>query len=77
MKYFYGMRLRGCSIGCQPNGFIDRLDDPTGKYYDILIYDRQLTQEELWAYELDYLPTVGDCVILDQQGLKINETKIN
>jgi hypothetical protein len=59
------------------NGFILRLDDPTGKYYDILIYDRQLTQEELWAYELDYLPTVGDCVILDQQGLKINETKIN
>lgn len=77
MKYFYGMCLRGCSIGCQPNGFIARFDDPTGKYYDILVYDRQLTQEELWAYELDCLPTVGNCTILDQQGLKKNETKID
>lgn len=59
MVYRYGMRLRGFSIGCQPrDGFIERMDDPSGRYYDILIYDRQLTDRELEAYELDYLGKV-------------------
>ena len=53
MKYKYGMRLRGFSIGCQPmDGFIERQDDARGKYHDILIYNRILTTEELKAYEL-------------------------
>jgi len=52
----YGMRLRGFSIGCQPKeGLIERQDDPTGKYYDILIYNRQLTEKELQDYELDHI----------------------
>ena len=56
MNYKYGMRLRGFSIGCQPmDGFIERKDDTTGKYHDILIYNRPLKNEELKAYELDYL----------------------
>ena len=56
MKYKYGMRLRGFSIGCQPlNGFIERNDDTTGKYYDILTYDRPLTAAELKAFELDFI----------------------
>lgn len=56
MKYRYGMRLRGFSIGCQPmNGFEERQDDPSGKYYDILIYSRRLTEQEVQAYELDFL----------------------
>ena len=50
----YGMRLRGFSIGCQPmNGFIIRHDDPTNRYYDIIEYDRNLTQEEMDTYSLD------------------------
>lgn len=54
--YKYGMRLRGFSIGCQPKeGFIERLDDMSGRYYDIIVYDRPLTQEELDAYELDII----------------------
>lgn len=54
--YKYGMRLRGFSIGCQPkDGFIERRDDESGKYYDILLYNRKLTQEELKAYELDFI----------------------
>lgn len=58
MKYKYGMRLRGFSIGCQPmDGFIERQDDARGKYHDILIYNRILTTEELKAYELDYIGT--------------------
>lgn len=58
--YKYGMRLRGFSIGCQPmDGFIERLDDTTGKYWDILVYKRELTQSECCAFDLDYL---GECV---------------
>lgn len=56
MRYLYGMRLRGFSIGCQPKkGLIERLDDTTGRYHDILVYDRQLDPKELEDYELDYL----------------------
>lgn len=57
--YKYGMRLRGFSIGTQPKvGFYERQDDHTGKYWDILIYDRKLTDKEVKDYELDYL---GEC----------------
>lgn len=55
-KYKYGMRLRGFSIGCQPlGGLRDVKDDPTGRYYDILIYDRMLEQYEIDGFELTYL----------------------
>lgn len=54
--YRYGMRLRGFSIGCQPmNGFYERLDDETGRYHDILLYTRELTDAEVADYELDRL----------------------
>ena len=55
MKYFYGMRLRGFSPGCQPKGVVERQDDPTGRYHDILVYDRWLTAKEQKDYELDFL----------------------
>lgn len=54
MEYKYGMRLRGFSIGCQPMRGLDRReDDDTGRYHDILIYNRELTEDELRDYELD------------------------
>ena len=60
-EYFYGMRLRGFSIGAQPtNGLIRRDDSITGKYHDILVYDRELTEKELADYELDYLKGDSD-----------------
>lgn len=56
VEHRYGMRLRGFSPGCQPKeGFVERKDDETGKYHDILIYNRPLTDKELEDYELDYL----------------------
>lgn len=59
MEYTYGMRLRGFSIGCQPmNGLIGREERPdidTNLYYDIIAYDRELTEEECKEYELDYI----------------------
>ena len=58
MNYKYGMRLRGFSIGCQPRkGFVERQDDTEGKYHDIIIYNRELTEDELNKYELDRLGT--------------------
>lgn len=55
-RFMYGMRLRGFSIGCQPmDGFVDRRDDTSGLYHDILVYDRKLTQKEMDDYELDWI----------------------
>lgn len=55
-EFKYGMRLRGFSIGCQPkDGFIRREDDQTGRYWDIIIYDRPLTDDETSHYSLDRL----------------------
>lgn len=54
--YSYGMRLRGFSIGCQPmKGLLFTADDESGRYHDLLVYDRKLTDKELSDYELDYL----------------------
>ena len=58
-EFCYGMRLRGFSIGCQPmNGFIRREDDNTGKYYDIIVYNRLLSQKEIDDYELDLIKSI-------------------
>lgn len=54
-EYLYGMRLRGYSIGAQPSGVIDRRDDPSGKYHDIIVYDHPLSEKECEDYELDYI----------------------
>lgn len=57
--FAYGMRLRGFSPGAQPRGgYICHLDDLTGKYYDIVVYDRQLTTDEVYGYDLEY---IGPC----------------
>jgi hypothetical protein len=54
--FLYGMRLRGFSIGCQPSrGILCQEDDPTGKYHDLLVYQRPLTEAEMKKYELDFL----------------------
>ena len=55
MMYYYGMRLRGYSPGCQPKGVVKRLDDDSGKYWDILVYSRPLTDREQRDYELDFI----------------------
>lgn len=61
MEYRYGMRLRGFSPGCQPReGLLRREDDPTGRYYDILVYGRELTDTEQTSYELDNITTKGE-----------------
>jgi hypothetical protein len=58
--YVYGMRLRGFSPGCQPIGGLDAVMEGNEKYYNILIYRRELTDEEVRGYELDRIPEEGD-----------------
>lgn len=56
MDYYYGMRLRGFSPACQPmQGLVCRVDDWTGKYHDVLVYDRELTAQECEDYDLDFI----------------------
>lgn len=53
--HLYGMRLRGFSVGCQPFGVVERMDDASGRYWDIIAYDRKLSDSEIADYDLDYI----------------------
>lgn len=56
--YEYGMKLRGFSPGCQPkDGLIYASPDQSGKYHDLLTYDRILSADELRDYELEFVRT--------------------
>lgn len=60
MKYVYGMRLRGFSLGCQPSGVIEWEDSNksvTG-FYSFITYDRKLTDEEIQKYDLSFIKTI-------------------
>lgn len=57
-EYLYGMRLRGYGPGCQPMEGLLREAPGGGRYHDLLIYDRELTEDELRDYELDYINEV-------------------
>lgn len=37
------------------DGLVERYDDNSGKYHDILAYNRPLTENEIAAYELDFI----------------------
>ena len=44
---------------CQPKeGLVRREDDPSGKYWDVIVYDRELTAAEIRAYELDFIEKI-------------------
>lgn len=63
MFFKYGMRCRPFSIGTFPKeGFhhVEHLTDSHDRtlkerYHDILIYDRELSDDELYYYELDFI----------------------
>lgn len=53
-EYVYGMRARGFAPLCQPmNGLIERRDSNTTDYYDLIVYNRELTDEEIRDFQLD------------------------
>ena len=61
MRYIYGMKHRGFSPGCQPkHDFYERLDDDSGKYYDLLVYNELLSADEMANYELEFVGGTND-----------------
>lgn len=50
-RHWYKYRLRGLSIGCQPKGFVS-YDALIGKF-GAVAYERELTEQEIQAYELE------------------------
>ena len=61
--FIYGMRSRYFSMGTFPKkDFRELLEKKDLKeftlnrsYYDFISYDRQLTEEEVYQYELDFI----------------------
>lgn len=55
--YKYGMKLRGFSIGCQPGGvkYYEDVDKLETGYWSYIYYDRQLTETEIYKYDLVFL----------------------
>ena len=69
------MRLRGFSPGCQPmDGFLERKDSPSDKYYDILVYDRYLSEDDEKHYSLTPLEVVEHTNNLGDDGISIFDT---
>lgn len=57
--YKYGMRLRPVGIGCQPKGFIE-FDESDDRYWNVIYYDRPLSEEEIRNYDLELIEEVGE-----------------
>ena len=63
--YIYGMKARPFSVGCQPmEGLITSdafkvlkmgLDEESQGYHSTLLYNRKLTEKELYDYELEFV----------------------
>lgn len=59
--YHYGMRLRPFGIGCQPKeGFVERRDDSSNLFWDIIVYNRELSNKEVDDYDLKFIGVEDD-----------------
>ena len=74
-QYCYGMRLRPFDIGCQPSrGLVGRVGwmnpDEKSKYYDMIWYDRKLSDKEVEHYSLDLVKVLN---LIDPENREIPE----
>lgn len=57
--YKYGMKLRECGPGCQPKGFTkcenSKENSKDEDYYSYIWYERELSDDEIKQFDLDYL----------------------
>ena len=60
MIYKYGYRLRPPSIGTEPKGYFDWecYSDKQNGYWGWVGYQRELTEKEMFEYDLDRLEEV-------------------
>lgn len=61
MLYKYGLKYRGVSIGTQPKNFIkfEDVDKKETGYYSYVYYDRELTRDEIYNYELVFIEKIS------------------
>lgn len=55
--YKYGYRLRPPVLATEPKGYVSReaFDYKTDGYWGVVYYDRELTEQEAFSYDLDLL----------------------
>lgn len=54
--YVYGLRMRGCPNAPKPeDGLLDIEVDPLDDYETVLVYSKQIPQEEADSYNMDFL----------------------
>lgn len=55
------MTERGFATMCQPTeDLVEAIEDTSDTFYNILVYDRRLSNSEIKQYELIYLGKVED-----------------
>lgn len=53
MLYKYGYRLRPPAIATEPRGYIKQILQSSDNYWGYVTYNRKLTEEEMFEYDLD------------------------
>jgi hypothetical protein len=48
------------------DGLVKHIDGNGSKYHDLLVYKRKLTEEEKRAFELDYILSFNQRVVIDR-----------
>ena len=56
MEFRYGLLHRPAGPGCQPKHDLERIEeDPSGKYWNIVVYSILLSGEEIREYEMEFI----------------------
>lgn len=64
--YYYGMRLRGFSVGCQPmDNLKGAVDVTSDRYHDIIAYTKKLSEKDEYVYDLDNV-TNATCIVQER-----------
>lgn len=77
-KFVYGMKSRGYSIGCQPmDGLIRTQPDANRDFHDILVYNRELTDDEVRHYSLTRLYESTKQIHIPRLAIVVKDIKTN
>ena len=77
-EFIYGMKSRGYSIGCQPmDGLIRTQPDANRNFHDILVYNRELTDDEVRHYSLTRLHECAKQIHTPRLAIVVKDVKTN
>lgn len=57
-RFIYNMRLRPLDFGTAPRGWVEYM--PLASKWGWIVYDRELTPDEVYEYELEPVLRLGD-----------------